>query len=229
MRLLHRRGLAVRSLRSRAGRNFCQHRCFQFCTRPHLGHAGHLRQLWHRRRLGRTRHGRSSGCRRRLRSPRHLGRGHLRHLGRRRRWQSESLPFHLMALDHRHTQVLDMHGRHLACRRRHLSCNPRRRSRSCGGHRQNRRFFLKVIQEDRFLRRGVGDDARGRRVETKLPVARLPHARCGLRRRRPSRRLRLSRTVRARGRRRRWCWYLPHSGDKCSTVCQCAFACRQGY
>lgn len=170
-------GFAIGSLLTDGGGCLGQHGSLQLHAGPYLGHA---RLRWQ------LECGRRTGWPRRLRRlrgswhPRHLHSGHCR-LGRRRRCgQSVTRTFDFVSFDHRLAQRLDLHRRSSWC-----GSSPRRGARCrCSSlgrrHRDNGCFFFYVIQDDTVLRGGIGDNAGGGCIDSRLAVARTPHARRGL-------------------------------------------------
>jgi hypothetical protein len=213
MRLLRRCRLAIGGLFSCCRRDFRQHRSLQFRTGPDLGHARRRGQL---RCLRSLRSAWSRGRTRGLRHLRHAGNFHRRHrwlLGLSHGRQGEALSFHLVTLDHRFAEILNLHRRRLSRSRRHAWhpgwCRARRRR----WRRHYDRLFFHMVEHDRFLRSRIGDDAAIRRINAHLAVAGSIHARRRLRRRTTSSRLHLGGALGTgrRNRRRRW-RNLPHCG-----------------
>jgi hypothetical protein len=210
MRFFSRRRFAISGLLAGRGRHLGQHRSLQLHAGPHLGHIG-LR--WHAWRLGQF--GSSWGLRHR-RGAGHASLGHLwlRHLRRRcHRGQGKALALDLVSFNHRLPEILHLHRRwrrngsgwRLPTARRHFWS--RRQS-----HRQNGRFFLKVIEQDSMARCWIGNHTGVWRVEAHFAVTGTPPARRRLRGLATSSRLHFCGAVGTRRRCRRRLRNLFHSG-----------------
>ena len=127
--------------------------------------------------------------------------------------QSKALALNLVPVDHRLAQILHVHGRSTRCCGGPRRTGNRWRSRWSHRHGHNARFFLYVIEHNRLLQKGIGDDAAQGRVDAGFAVTRTPQSRRRLGWRSASGGLRFAGALGTRWRRRRrYGWRLTHSG-----------------